>query len=194
MLTVGGSNHRFQLQTRNESTAFVNSIQTIVDEFGGLDGLDWNNFDADTVPNTTEMIYASQQLKSIYGESFLITAPATADGDADRNLARAMNEAGVLDFVTPLFYGAPGKTDAENLMRLLGIWTELVGQEKVVVGLGVRELDHFMSISQANSTMQQALIAYPNIRGATQWEVHYDALNGNGFAGSVAPLLCEPTT
>lgn len=188
VLSFGGANAGESFDSRSVSDRFLQSITSIIDNIGGVDGLDWNNFEGGVIPSTTEMIYISQRLKQIY-PGFLITAPPAPWRAADRDFAQAMNRAGVLDYIAPQWYDGPGLTNVGTILNQLDIWTHLVGQEKVVVGLGVRDGANYMSSSEARSAMQQILGRYPNIRGAFQWEVDYDMKNGRGFARSVAPLL-----
>ena len=192
ILSVGGQNSGFNLNSRSESNNFINSFVSIYNTVGGLDGLDWNNYESNVIPSTNEMIYVSRELKRRYGSGFLITTPPAAWRQADKDHCRAMVNAGALDYAAPQWYDSDHrKQELPTFMRQVGEWVNLVGQENLVIGLGVREgVYAYWTPSQAREAMQQVLANYPRIRGAFQWEAEWDADHGYGFANQVAPLLC----
>jgi chitinase len=191
-LSVGGSTGPFGLNSRQESDNFITSFSKIYDKLGGLDGLDWNNFEGSQTPTTSEMIYVSQQLKSKYGQSFTISCPPAPWRQIDKDFAVAMKNAGVLDFAAPQFYDGSGLNTQSGVMNHLASWVPLLGQEKVVVGFGVSNAANYWSAQSAADCLRSVLQKYPNIGGIFDWEVNYDNANGNPFSSQVAPILGTP--
>ncbi len=49
----------------------------------GFDGIDWNTFEADQAPDTSEMIWISKELKQRF-PGFIITAPPAPWNNRDK--------------------------------------------------------------------------------------------------------------
>jgi hypothetical protein len=68
ILTVGGAGAGFAWDTRAKSQNFVASYKRIVDSLGGVDGIDFNNFEGSIIHSgnysvvSGEMIWIAQQL------------------------------------------------------------------------------------------------------------------------------------
>lgn len=90
IISIGGANGQVQLETASARTNFVNSMISIIDEYG-FDGLDVDfeghslylesgddDFRNPTTPVITNLIGALQDLTSHYGSDFMLTmAPET---------------------------------------------------------------------------------------------------------------------
>ncbi len=188
LLSVGGAGNGMSFPTRAKSQAFLDSIEALIGQFGGLDGLDWNTFEGSQAPDTTEMIWISLQLKQRY-PGFLITAPPAPWNQVDRDFCKAMFEAGALDYAAPQYYDGPNLADPSYVATNLPTWVSLLGADHVVLGLGLNTLPNYMSESQAAATWNAAAAAYPAVRGAFDWEVGTDETQGWPFASGVAPLI-----
>ena len=91
---------------RTTSKTFVSSVQALYTQLGGFDGIDWDSFEGAT-PDTTEIIWMSQQLKSIY-PGFMITVPPAPWNDVDMTFCSEMASADALDYCAPQYYDGPG--------------------------------------------------------------------------------------
>jgi len=90
VLSIGGANAVVQLKTQSDVQNFVNSVASLVDQFG-LDGIDIDfesisltldagdtDVKAPTTPEIVNLIAALRQLKSQFGTGFIISmAPST---------------------------------------------------------------------------------------------------------------------
>ncbi|HEY1229773.1 MAG TPA: hypothetical protein VGF26_20880, partial [Ramlibacter sp.] len=72
ILTVGGAGLGFVYTNRTQSTNCVNSIKAIISQIGGIDGVDFNNYEAGIINSgnlsamCTEMVWIAQQLRAAY--------------------------------------------------------------------------------------------------------------------------------
>ncbi|MHA7282049.1 hypothetical protein [Arthrobacter sp. TMS2-4] len=114
ILTVGGAQANVDLSTGTRAQTFLDSITRIYGKLGGFDGPDWTTYEGEQQPNTDQIIWVSRQLKSFYGQSFVITTPRAPWRPADKAHCKAMLEAGVLDMVSPQYYDGPGLAAEER--------------------------------------------------------------------------------
>ena len=84
---------------------------------GGVDGVDFNNYEAGIGTSADEMIWIAQQLIDAYGPNFIITTPPQPNASADLSLCKAMADAGVLTYAAPQFYDWAGFNDARLHQR-----------------------------------------------------------------------------
>ena len=63
LLTVGGADAGFNFATAPRASNFVDSFREMSDRLGGVDGCDFNNFEAGIGTSATEMIWIGEQLK-----------------------------------------------------------------------------------------------------------------------------------
>ena len=164
-------------------------MRTIVDRLGGLDGVDFNTFEADTTPNLTEYSWISSELKSVYGQSFAITSPPAPWKPADRRFCQAMVAAGLMDLCGPQYYDGSGLATPAYITGDIGQWVDLVGADKLCIGFGINSLGDYMSVDQCVSTWNTVRSAHPGIRGAFVWNVATDESSGWGFANRIGPLV-----
>ncbi len=190
ILSVGGANNGMSFPSRTKSQAFLESISSWYTKLGGFDGLDWNTFEASQTPDTSEMIWISQQLKTRY-PGFLITAPPAPWNSVDKTFCAAMVAAGALDYAAPQYYDGPGLAEQSYLVTNVAEWLKLVGADKLVVGFGIAAQENYMSISDAVSTWKVLAQATPTLRGAFDWQIHTDEAQGWPFATQLGPLVLQ---
>ncbi|WP_229477240.1 glycosyl hydrolase family 18 protein [Massilia rubra] len=188
ILSVGGAGNGMSFPNRTKSQAFVNSIAAIHTQLGGIDGMDWNTFEADQKPDTAEMIWISLELKKRY-PGFIISAPPAPWNAIDKEFCRAMVAAGAMDYAAPQYYDGPGLNDPAYVADNVRQWVNLLGANRVVVGFGISNAANYMSREQAVSAWNQVKANHPDIRGGFNWQIHTDEEQGWVFANSVAPLI-----
>ena len=197
VLTVGGANAGFNFSTRAQSDAFVVSFQQMNSLLGGtLDGCDFNNFEAFVGSSGTEMAYIGRTLKNLYGNEFSITSPPHPGGGyapMDRQITKAMSDAGVLDYAGPQFYDSPDLTVQANIVSLVREWVAHLGdQRKVVIGLSSNYgLNNSMGPTLATSTgaWRQLVAEFPNLRGVFAWSAQDDMGSSWGWGRTMGPLV-----
>ena len=188
MLSVGGAGNGMSFPNRTKSQAFVNSIVSIYNQLGGFDGLDWNTFEGSQAPDTSEMIWISQQLKAKY-PGFMISAPPAPWNSVDKTFCKAMLDAAVLDYCAPQYYDGPNLAEPDYVVGNVDEWVALLGAEHVVVGFGINSAPNYMSRAQAIDTWNRVEAAHPTIRGGFDWETGTDETQNWPFANGVAPLI-----
>jgi hypothetical protein len=189
ILSVGGANNGMSFPVRTKSQTFVNSVVTLYEQFGGFDGLDWNTFEADQVPDTDEMIWISQELKRLY-PGFLITAPPAPWNSRDLTFCQAMVQANAMDYAAPQYYDGPNLANQSYVVKNINQWVSSLGVSNVVVGFGVNpNQTNYMTIDQAVATWKEIRSKYPTLRGVFDWQIHNDEAQGWVFATEVGPLV-----
>ncbi len=188
ILSVGGAGNGMSFPNRTKSQTFVNSIVGLYNQFGGFDGIDWNTFEADQTPDTTEMIWISLELKRLY-PGFIVTAPPAPWNARDITFCQAMVQAGAMDYAAPQYYDGPGLADPTYVANNVKQWVSLLGAEHVVVGFGVWNAANYMNVYQAVDAWKQVKANHPNIRGGFNWQIHTDESAGWPFAITLRPLI-----
>jgi len=188
VLTIGGAKLGMTFPNRAKSQTFVDSVSALYTQFGGIDGIDWNTFEGNQAPSTSEMIWISQTLKAKY-PGFLITATPAPWNDVDKTFCKAMVDAGVLDYAAPQYYDGPNLATQSYIESSVTEWSTLLGEDKVVVGFGVWDQPNYMTVDQAVSTWKSVAASHPHLRGAFDWEIHIDEAAGWPFADRVGPLV-----
>lgn len=188
MLSVGGAGNGMSFPTRTKSQTFVNSIVSIYNQLGGFDGLDWNTFEGSQSPDTSEMIWISQQLKNMY-PGFMISAPPAPWNPVDKTFCKSMLDAAVLDYCAPQYYDGPNLAEPDYVVGNVDEWVTLLGAEHVVVGFGINSAPNYMSRAQAIDTWNRVEAAHPTIHGGFDWENGTDETQNWPFANGVAPLI-----
>jgi uncharacterized phage protein (TIGR02218 family) len=190
ILTIGGQHAGFVYDTRAKSNNFLASFYDLYAAFGGLDGADFNNYEARIMAGvvgtfTTEMIYIAGQLKTTYGSDFLITTPAQPSYAEDRTLCAGMAGAGVLDWAAPQFYDWSGFNIPGVISGRIAEWVSLLGANRVMVGLGA---SYTNGPTLADCTREWDIIeaAAPTIRGAFGWSERTDRANGGVWSTAMA--------
>lgn len=188
ILSVGGAGNGMSFPNRVKSQTFVNSIVAIYRELGGIDGMDWNTFEASQTPDTSEMIWISLELKRLF-PGFIISAPPAPWNAIDKEFCRAMVAAGALDYAAPQYYDGPGLNQPSYVVNNVKEWVSLLGANHVVVGFGINNATNYMSKDQALTIWKQVKVNHPNIRGGFDWQINTDEQQGWPFANGVAPLI-----
>jgi Glycosyl hydrolases family 18 len=178
ILTVGGERAGFNFDNRDKSRNFVDSFRAMYDAFGGLDGCDFNNFEAKVGSSPAEMIWIAQQLKSLYGPHFAITAPPEPNSLEDRAMLKAMADAGVLSWAAPQFYGWPGFNAAGFISNRTGDWVRDLGADKVVLGLAANYANG-PSLQDCIREWETVRGRHPGIRGMFCWNAQFNLAGGN---------------
>ena len=192
VLTVGGANAGFNFSSRAQSDAFIASFKRMYDQLGGVDGCDFNNFEAHVGSSPTEMVYIAQQLKALYGSDFSITAPpAPGAGWApmDRTLTAAMAKAGVMDFAGPQFYDSPDLTQLGTITSLIDEWVVNMGDaSKVVIGL-TSNYGAGPTLATSQEAWKRCVAKHPKLRGVFAWSAQDDAAGSWNFGKVMGPLV-----
>jgi chitinase len=188
ILSVGGQGGGMSFPSREKSQAFVASIESLYEEFGGFDGLDWNTFEADQAPDTEEMIWISLELKALY-PGFMITAPPAPWNNLDKAFCQQMVAAGAMDYVAPQYYDGPGLAVQSYVESNVDEWVGLVGADKLVVGFGIWDQENYMGIEEAISTWNAVSAKHPTLRGGFEWAIHLDEGLGWPFATELGPVI-----
>lgn len=188
ILTVGGAQAGYNFDTRAKSQNFVNSFRTMYDRLGGVDGCDFNNFEANIGSSPAEMVWIAQQLKGLYGAGFAITAPPQPNSPEDRAMLKAMATAGVLDWAAPQYYDWSGFNAPGFISGRTGDWVRDLGQEHVMVGLSAN-YPNGPTLDDCVREWNAVKAAYPNIRGMFCWNALLNVRGGNAFGRTMQGLL-----
>jgi chitinase len=199
VLSTGGAGSGIAFNDRATSTNFVNSIEAINASWGGtrtapaFDGVDFNTFEAEAVPNTAEYLWMAQELKRRFGAGFLITSPPAPWRDSDRAFCSQMLAAGAMDYCAPQYYDGPGLADPAYIVNSIRTWVRDVARgdaSRIVVGFGIQPgAANYSTTAGVTQAWNQIEAEFPGIRGAFLWSHAGDAANGWGFATSVTPLV-----
>jgi len=189
LLTLGGANAGFNIQTRQESTLLLESLKRLITYIRGVDGVDLNNFEGSIVPDENEMVYIARSLKTTYGSKFMITCPPAPWRDSDLYLCKKLLDNNVLDYAAPQWYDGPGLTLESNILYQLNRWVSMFGEKNIVIGLGVGEGQNYMNIQQAKNITEKIIVLYPEIKGVFQWHAINDAITSYQFANAMKLLF-----
>jgi chitinase len=190
ILSVGGDGNGMSFPDRAKSRAFIASVTELYRRFGGIDGLDWNTFQANQRPDTAEMIWISLELKRMY-PGFIISAPPAPWSAIDQRFCRDMLNAAALDYCAPQYYDGPNLTDPAYVAANVDQWVKLLGASHVVVGFGINNAPNFMSDVQVASTWREVQRRHPGLRGAFNWELATDERQGWPFARKIGPMVLQ---
>jgi hypothetical protein len=189
ILTVGGANNGFNFDNRTKSQNFVNSFRKIYTDLGGVDGCDFNNFEAGIGSSPEEMIWIAQQLRASYGQNFAITAPPAPNSPQDRSMLRAMSNAGALTYAGPQYYDWVGFNDPGFISKSIGEWVALLGDaRKVVVGMG-GSYSNGPSLNDCIREWDIIKKAHPTIRGMFCWSAQTNLNAGNIWCSTMKSRL-----
>jgi Glycosyl hydrolases family 18 len=189
ILTFGGAGLGFNFSSRSQSQNFISSIQPIIASLGGVDGLDFNNFEANVQSSATEMIWMAQQLRALYGSSFAITAPPNPNAPSDMAMLKAMNDAGVLSYQGGQYYDWDGFDNVDFIVARVDQWCAAVGADKTMIGF--TGFDYAVGVSRANQLLAWAAIKakHPTIRGMFCWSAQSDLAAANQWGSTMKPLV-----
>ena len=188
LLSIGGAGNGMSFPTRTKSQAFVDSVDSWYQKLGAIDGIDWNTFEGNQAPDTTEMIWISLELKK-HHPGFIITAPPAPWNSVDKTFCAAMVKAGALDYAAPQYYDGPNLATQTYMETSVAEWVKLLGASHVVVGFGIWDQPNYMSIADAVKTWKALEATTPTLRGAFDWQIHTDESQGWPFAKQLGPLV-----
>lgn len=188
ILTVGGAAAGFNFDNRTKSTNFIASFQVMYDRLGGVDGCDFNNFEANIGSSPTEMVWIASRLKALYGDSFAITAPPQPNSPEDRAMLRAMASAGVLDWAGPQYYDWSGFNEPGFISRRTDDWVNDLGADKVVVGLAAN-YSNGPSLQDCIREWDSVKAKHPSIRGMFCWSAQFNLQGGNTWGSTMKARL-----
>jgi chitinase len=190
ILSIGGQGGGMSFPNRAKSQRFVDSVVGLYNQFGGIDGIDWNTFEADQAPDTAEMIWMSLELKRRY-PGFLVTAPPAPWNNLDKDFCVAMASAGALDYAAPQYYDGPGLAAPSYIINSVDEWVRLLGPTKVVVGFGIWNQANYSSVGQVVEAWNEVERRHPSVRGGFDWSIILDEQQGWPFANTVGPLILQ---
>ena len=188
ILTVGGASAGFNFDTRTKSQNFVASFRGLYDTFGGVDGCDFNNFEANIGSSQAEMIWIAQQLKSLYGADFAITAPPQPNSPEDRAMLKAMADAGALSWAAPQYYDWSGFNAAGFISNRTNDWVRDLGADKVMLGLAAN-YSNGPSLADCIREWDAVKAAHPEIRGMFCWNALLNSSGGNNWGRTMKARL-----
>ena len=108
ILVIGWQGFGFNYTTRAQSNNLLNSIIPFINSLGGVDGIDFRNYIGNLIGYnlSTEAIYIVQQLRVIFGPTFMIVYTYDVIDSyisGHRALAKALNDAGCLTLCQGLY-------------------------------------------------------------------------------------------
>lgn len=197
ILSIGGAGHGFLYDTRTKSQNLVNSLISIINAFGGVDGIDFNHYEggitdeSNKVAHAAEMVWIAQQMKAQYGANFAITSPPQPNSTIDQYLLQQLSLANCLTYCTPQYYDWSGFKAVGFISGLSGgtnrnqTWVSLLGPTKVCLGLAANyDPNNSLTLTEANREWDAVVAVYPTERGVSAWNTKLDADGGNAFANN----------
>lgn len=195
VLTVGGANNGYNISNRQQATNLVNSFVNISNQLGGVDGIAFNNFEANVGSSSVEMVWMGQELRRRFGQEFIITAPPDANSPADMAMLKTMWQNGVLSWAEPQFYDWVGYDDIAFVTGRLNAWRDNFGGDasRVVMGCTANKNLHAgMGVGDCVTTYNNFNAANPTFRGAMCWNAQIDNSSSTGTtSGNVWGLWCK---
>jgi len=195
IVTVGGARAGYAWDTRTKSRNFVASFQSMFARLGGVDGIDFNNYEA-AILNTSnvvavadEMVWIAQRLRALYGADFAITSPPQPNDPNQQYLMKAMAQAGVLSWAAPQFYDWSGFNASGYIAGRIDTWVGLVGDaSRTVVGLSAN-YSNGPSLADCVREWNAVKAAHPGIRGMFCWSAQTNLAGGHGWGSAMNKLL-----
>jgi len=194
LLTVGGASAGFNFDTRSKSENFVKSFMGMYTALGGVDGVDFNNFEAGIGATPSEMVWICQQLVAQYGPNFAVTCPPSPDGNyapADRTLTAALSSAGLLTYAAPQYYDYDGVKPANVIKKYTDQWVDHLGDaSKVMVGFSANyDYNSSPTLDECVREWNAVKKAHPDIRGMFCWNAQTNLSGGNQWGSTMKPLV-----
>jgi chitinase len=195
ILTVGGAQAGYAWDNRTKSQNFVDSFQVMYDKLGGVDGVDFNNFEgsivtADNVGTVTgEMVWISRQLKARFGDNFAITSPPQPNDPVQQQLMKGLLDAGVLTYAAPQYYDWSGFNEPGYIKGRTDTWVSLLGNaSNVAVGLSA-SYSNGPSLDDCIREWDAVKATHPGIRGMFCWCAQTNLSGGNSWGGTMKKRL-----
>lgn len=200
ILSTGGAGNGINFHSRYVSQNFVDSIVAINRQFGGtlanpkIDGVDFNTFEAEAIPNTTEYLWMFAELKRRFGSNFIITSPPAPWKHQDKDMIRQAMAQGLMDFAAPQYYDGPGLSDPSYITANVREWVRDVagGQaRRIAPGFGMESLPNYSTTAEIRSAWNTVEQEFPGIRGAFVWQHRTDYDRNWTFASNINPLVLD---
>ena len=194
ILTVGGAGAGFAWDNRDKSTNFVASFKALATQFGGVDGIDFNNYEAGIVTAdnfgavSTEMVWIAQQLKAAYGDNFAVTSPPQPNDTLQQSLMATLKNAGVLTYCAPQYYDWDGFSAVGYIKNATDGWVAQVGAANSVVGFSAN-YSNGPSLDDCAREWNAIKAAYPDIRGMYCWSAQTNLQGSNGWGSAMKASL-----
>jgi chitinase len=193
ILTLGGSGAGYCYTNRTQSNNAVASLQDIIAALGGVDGIDFNNYEQRLMLSnqsafTTEMTYIGQQLKSIYGSDFILSTPAATTYPEDKQFCAAMISAGALDYAAPQFYDWSAFSDPGFISGIIDDWVDAIGANHLAMGLGA-SYSNGTTLTESIREWNASKAAHPDLLGMFGWNYRSNRAGGNVFGTTMVGLL-----
>ena len=219
ILTLGGAGAGFiyaqdPAVSTTQRTAAWNSIQSIITNLGGVDGIDFNNYEGRNPDTLTDylnsgnvanfkanMLWIAQQARTAYGNDFAITSPPGAinTGGSPVN-GIAMNsshhldvmghlaDAGVLTYAAPQYYDWSFYNQSGSISGVNQQWVARLGATRTALGLSANYANG-PSLSDCIREWDAVKAAYPNIRGMFCWNAQTNLSGGNVWGSTMKARL-----
>ena len=194
ILTVGGAGAGYAWDNRTKSTNFVNSFKAIADQLGGVDGIDFNNYEAGIITSdnydavSTEMVWIAQQLKAAYGANFAVTSPPQPNDTLQQSLMKALKDAGVLTYAAPQFYDWSGFNAVGYISNSINTWSALLGEGNLAVGMSAN-YGNGPSLDDCAREWSTIKGAHAGVRGMFCWSAQTNLNGGNTWGRTMKAAL-----
>ncbi len=188
IFTAGGAQAGFNFDSRAKSSNFVASFRDMYDRWGGVDGCDFNNFEANIGSSQAEMIWIAEQLKSLYGSDFAITAPPQPNSPEDRAMLKAMADAGVLSWAGPQYYDWSGFNEPGFIRTRTRDWVKDLSASRVLVGLSAN-YPQGPSLDDCIREWDAVKAEHAGIRGMFCWSAQLNLDGGNTWGSTMKARL-----
>ena len=194
ILTVGGAGAGYAWDNRTKSTNFVNSFKAIADQFGGVDGIDFNNYEAGIVTSdnydavSAEMVWIAQQLKAAYGANFAVTSPPQPNDTLQQSLMKALKDAGVLTYAAPQFYDWSGFNAEGYISNSINTWSALLGEGNLAVGMSAN-YGNGPSLDDCAREWNTIKGAHGGVRGMFCWSAQTNLQGRNAWGSAMKAAL-----
>lgn len=188
IFTAGGAQAGFNFDSRAKSSNFVASFRDMADRWGGVDGCDFNNFEANIGSSQAEMVWIAEQLKSQYGNGFAITAPPQPNSPEDRAMLKAMADAGVLSWAGPQYYDWSGFNEPGFIRTRTRDWVNDLSASRVMVGLSAN-YPQGPSLDDCIREWDAVKSEHAGIRGMFCWSAQLNLDGGNTWGSTMKARL-----
>ncbi|HEY1228160.1 MAG TPA: hypothetical protein VGF26_12665 [Ramlibacter sp.] len=194
ILTVGGAGAGYAWDNRTKSTNFVNSFKAIADQLGGVDGIDFNNYEAGIVTSdnydavSAEMVWIAQQLKAAYGANFAVTSPPQPNDTLQQSLMKALKDAGVLTYAAPQFYDWSGFNAEGYISNSINTWSALLGEGNLAVGMSAN-YGNGPSLDDCAREWSTIKGAHAGVRGMFCWSAQTNLQGRNAWGSAMKAAL-----
>jgi chitinase len=203
ILTIGGAEAGFIYTTTAQRTAAWNSLKAIITTMGGVDGLDFNNYEhidptgtpylnaSNYVAFRENMLWIAQQARNEYGTGFAFTTPPQPSGAPYQiDFCQYMYQNGHLTYAGPQYYDWDGFRASGYVKSRTDEWVQHLGgnQAANVVGLSAN-YGAGLTLQECIREWDAIKAAYPNIRGMFCWNAQLNIAGGNQWGSTMKARL-----